>query len=77
MTEGQIKTTQDTIFYLAGWQKKIRKADTIYGQYCKETDTFITWHWECKLVQPPQKVLWCISGLQMYVPFEPTISLLD
>lgn len=42
MTEGQIKTTQDTIFYLAGWQKKIRKADTIYGQYCKETDTFIT-----------------------------------
>ena len=45
---------------------------------CGEIGTFLHYWWECKLVQPLRKtVWWFLKDLEIEIPFDPAIPLLD
>ena len=45
---------------------------------CGERATLLHCWWECKLVQPLWKTVWCVlKDLEREIPFDPAIPLLD
>ena len=56
----------------------IKKSGDRCQRGCGEIGTLLHCWWECKLVQPLWKTVWCfLNDLEIEIPFDPAILLLD